>query len=105
MPGSVVPEQKGAYLLAPRNRHVDAYAGALSARPCVGRTSSVVLRAKFPRFVTDSSRSRAISCCLLVQRFVNLLTWCEDYTRRGFEGKPQVALVRGSDCAVNPVYS
>jgi len=39
---------------------VDALEGTLSAAPLAGRASSGVLPSKFPRFVVDSSRSRAI---------------------------------------------
>jgi hypothetical protein len=57
---SVVPKQKGAHLLAPLYRHVDAYGEALSARPLRGALRTLSTVSKFPRFVEDRLKLREL---------------------------------------------
>ncbi len=58
--GSALPKQKGAHLLAPQNRHVDAYGEAISARPLRGALRTLFTVSKFPRFVLNRLKLREL---------------------------------------------
>ena len=61
-----MPKQKGAHLLAPHNRHVDAYDRAVSARPLRGAPRTLTVVSKFPVSIWTAAEATRIGFGLLV---------------------------------------